>query len=109
MIKKRNIIILTYILFTLPLILYPKILLVNLIALTIESLEQEGGFSLTMLYSFITVSTLYPITYIFSLVFFNIKGKLYRKLWVLLSPAIHLILTVVLMLILFTFGGYRLD
>lgn len=101
---KKLIVILTYIIFALPLLIYPLVILANLMALAGESSDQESGFLLTVFYCFITATTLYPITYIFSLIFFNIKGKLYRKLWVLLSPAIHLILTVVLMLILITFG-----
>jgi hypothetical protein len=75
------------------------VIVANIMTLAAESSGEEGPFLNTIIISFVTATSLYPLTYIFSLIFYNIKGKLHKKLWVLLSPAIHLILTVILMLI----------
>ena len=96
---KKTLVFLTFILFGLPLLIYPMVILANIMALAAESSGELGPFLNAIIISFVTATSLYPLTYIFSLIFYNIKGKLHKKLWVLLSPAFHLMLTMILFLI----------
>ncbi|MGG0823384.1 hypothetical protein ABE099_10925 [Paenibacillus turicensis] len=96
---KKILVFLTFILFAIPLLIYPLVIVANIMTLAGESSGKEAPFLNIIIISFVTATSLYPLTYIFSLIFYNIKGKLHKKLWVLLSPAFHLILTMTLFLI----------
>jgi hypothetical protein len=82
-----------------PITDYPLVIVANIMTLAAESSGEEGPFLNIIIISFVTATSLYPLTYIFSIIFYNLKGKLHKKLWVLLSPAFHLILTMILFFI----------
>lgn len=96
---KKILVFLTFILFAIPLLIYPQVIVANIMTLAAESSGKEGAFLKVIIISFVTATSLYPLTYIFSIIFYNLKGKLHKKLWVLLSPAFHLILTMTLFFI----------
>ncbi|MCR8656703.1 hypothetical protein [Paenibacillus endoradicis] len=86
--RKINIGYILFIFEGIPLVIYPFILLANLMSLAAEG-SWDGNLLLEFVVkTFMFVSTTYPVTYIVCLIFYKSENKI----WKALVPLVHLIL-----------------
>ena len=79
----------------LPLIIYPFVLLANVMQLASLGSGNLNAISIAFMILFLVLSTAYPITY-FLCFWFVFKRESKFKLWISLIPGFHILLTILL-------------
>lgn len=90
--KKKLIGTLLFIIGSLPLFIYPLVLIANIMSIAGESSGDTPIILSIVFFSFIFFSTIYPLTYILGLILFIIKQ---RYIFAIL-PLLHLLITLML-------------
>ena len=89
--KRKPLEIIAFVILFIPLLIYPFIIFANIMSFAGHKSPNTPISTLTILYSFMIITTLYPISYFLSLIVYINK----KKPALIFIPFIHLLLSII--------------
>ncbi len=93
---RKPLVYLLFVLEGLPLLIYPFVLLANLMALAAHRTGNESVFLITIVFLFISMSSAYPLSYLYAINHYRISRNTHVNKWILFIPLFHIIIVVLL-------------
>lgn len=93
---RKPLVYLLFVLEGLPLLIYPFVLLANLMSLAGHRTGNESVFLITVVLLFIIMSSAYPLSYLYAINHYRIRRNVHVNKWILFLPVLHIIIVVLL-------------